>query len=69
METRGQHGVLLTGRAIAHHYQLEVVTRETGFGEGDVFGNRIILAVAFSGCEGRKRRTPPVAFTKSKLLT
>ena len=62
IQTRGQHGMILPDGAIANQYQLQVLAREAGFGEGDVFGDRIILAVAFPGCKGGKRCAPAVGF-------
>ena len=42
---------------------------EAGFGEGNVFRYRIILAIAFPGREGSKRSGPPVGFAMLRIVT
>ena len=60
VQTCGQNGVVLADGAIANQYQLQIVARKTGLGEGDIFGDRIILAIAFSGRKGDKWCTPAI---------
>src|SRR4051812_39969274 len=62
IETGCQDGMILPHGAIANQYKLQVTARKAGFAERYVFGDRVILAIAFSGSEGRERRTPPVRF-------
>jgi hypothetical protein len=51
-----------TDGAIANQHQLQLVARKAGLAEGCVFGDRVILAIAFSGGEAGKRRTPSIGF-------
>ena len=60
IQTGRQNGVVLPNGAIANQHEPQVLARKPCFTECDVLGDRIILAIASSGCKRRKRRGPPV---------
>ena len=63
IQARCQQSMVLPHGAVANQYQLQILTREAGFGEGNKFRNRIILAIAFPDRECGKRCSPPIDFT------
>ena len=50
--------------AIAHQYQQQIITRKASFDEDNVFGNRIILAIAAARGKSRHLAAPLIQLTR-----
>ena len=69
IQPRRQHGMILPNGAVANQHQLQIITREAGFSEGNIFRNGVILAIAFPGRKGGKRCAPTVSFAVLGIVT
>lgn len=54
----GYDGVILVGRGVADDDKLDVLCRDAGRRQGDVFGDSVVLAIALAGRECFERRAP-----------
>ncbi|MHC2335524.1 hypothetical protein ACVIW0_004813 [Bradyrhizobium sp. USDA 4454] len=62
VEPRRQHGMILPDGAIAAEHQAQLLAREAGFAERDVFCDCVVLAIALAGRKGGERGGPAVGF-------
>jgi hypothetical protein len=60
VEASGEYGMVLTEGAVAYQDYSQIVNRKAGIPQRDVFGDRVVLAIAFSRSKGGKRRAPAI---------
>ncbi len=60
VQPRSDHGVIFSCRGVADEQEPKVFVRKPGLLERDIFGNRIVFAIARAGSERLDRRGPKV---------
>jgi hypothetical protein len=58
--TNGKHGMVLPCRSVPNQQKSQVRNSDAGLAKQDVFGDRVVLAVAATACESCKRRRPEI---------
>ncbi len=61
VEACGEDSMVLPDGTVATQDDPQIITRKAGIPQHDVFGNRVVLAIAFCGGKGGKRRAPTIS--------
>ena|SRR6188508_521692 len=56
VETCGQYGMVLPNGAVVTHYHPQIIAWKSGSPRRDIFGKRVVLAIALCSRKGGKRR-------------
>ena len=60
--------MVLPNGAVATHYHPQIITRKPGGPQRDIFGKRVVLAIALGSRKGGKRRAPAIGLAELRII-
>ena len=61
--------MVLPDGAVATHYHPQIIARKSGSLQRDIFGKRVVLAIALCSSKGGKRRAPAIGLAVLRIIS